>query len=58
MVSLQKIIEYRTGDEQELKFFTHSIQCLSAMTQYHIPWKCWMITSFDVEYGREIGSGG
>ena len=58
MVSLQRILEEGLVDDRELKFVSRSVRYLSAMVRHKMERKSWMITSFDVEYGREIGSGG
>jgi hypothetical protein len=62
IVSLKKIIEERSGGDRELDFFRTSVLLLSAMTRYkdlkNFRRESWMITSFDIEFGREIGSGG
>jgi hypothetical protein len=58
MISLQKILEGRSGGDRELKFFSRSVRYLSAVSEHQTRLESWMITSFDVEYGREIGSGG
>ena len=58
MVSLTKIIEERSGGDRELKFFSCCVGYLSAMSRRPIRRESWMITSFDIEFGSEIGSGG
>ena len=58
-MSLQKIIDERSGGDRELRFFSNTIRCLSAMGNHrHLRRESWMITSFDIEFGIEIGSGG
>jgi hypothetical protein len=58
MVSLQRILEERSAGDRELQFISSSVRYLSAMSGHHMRRESWMITSFDIEYGREIGSGG
>jgi hypothetical protein len=58
MISLQKILEERSAGDRELEFFSRSVRYLSAVSGYPTRRESWMITSFEVEYGREIGSGG
>jgi hypothetical protein len=57
-ISLQKILEERSGGDRELEFVSHSVRYLSLTSRHHMRRQSWMITSFDIEYGREIGSGG
>lgn len=62
IVSLRTIIEERLGGDRELDFFRTSVRLLTEMTRYkdlkNFRRESWMITSFDIEFGREIGSGG
>jgi hypothetical protein len=58
MVSLTQIIEERSGGDRELEFFSRCVGYLSAMSRRQIQRESWMITSFDIEFGSEIGSGG
>jgi len=57
-ISLQKILEERSGGDRELEFVASSVRYLSIASRHHMRRESWMITSFDIEYGREIGSGG
>jgi hypothetical protein len=58
MVSFTRYLEERSGGDRELEFFSRCIRYLSVKSGRQIQRKSWMITSFDVESGREIGSGG
>jgi hypothetical protein len=58
MVSLQRSFEQRPGGEREHRFFSHGVQYLSTMSGRRVYVEDWMITSFDVEFGPVIGSGG
>jgi len=58
MVSLQKNFERLPGGIRERRFFMHSLQYLTTASGPQISVKKWMITSFDVEFGSEIASGG
>jgi hypothetical protein len=58
MISIQKILEERSGGDRELDFFSRSLRYLSTMSGHQIRRESWMITSFDIEFGHEIGSGG
>ena len=58
MVSLQRSLQQLLGGDRERRFFSHSIKYLSTASGRQIAVENWMITSFDVEFGPEIGSGG
>ena len=58
MVSLQRILEERSAGDRELQFISSSVRYLSTISGHRMRRESWMITSFDIEYGREIGSGG
>jgi hypothetical protein len=59
LISLLKIVEEQAAGERELRFFRNSVSCLSAISNpKNLQREPWMITSFDIEFGREIGSGG
>jgi len=57
MVSLQRRSQ-TTGSDAEKRFLTRAHQNLSAATGEQMKVESWMITSYDVEFGRKIGSGG
>jgi hypothetical protein len=58
MASLQRHLEERSATDQELHFFSHSLQYLSTYSGQHVKLEDWMVTPFDVEFGRHIGAGG
>lgn len=58
MVSLQRILNEHPEGDQERSFFLRSLLYLSAASGRKIQRENWMITSFDIELGPEIGSGG
>ena len=58
VVSLQKKIEELPRTDREHGFISHSIRYLSTLSGRQIRAESWMITSLDVEFGSEIGSGG
>jgi hypothetical protein len=60
MVSLTRNLEERSlaGGDRELEFFSRCVRYLPLISGRQIQRETWMITSFDVEFGREIGSGG
>ena len=58
MISLQRRLENVTKRDAEYDFLTHSVRYLSTNSGRQVPVENWMITSLDVEFGPEIGSGG
>ena len=58
MTSLEKFIVQRLGDARERQFFSHSLNYLSIVSGHHVVLENWMITSYEVEFMSEIGSGG
>ena len=58
MVSLQRHIQANTATDQELNFFSHSLRYLSTYSGQQVVAEDWMVTAFDVEFGRQIGAGG
>jgi hypothetical protein len=44
--------------DRERQFFSSSLQRLSTASGTQVQFENWMITSFEVEFGVEIGSGG
>jgi hypothetical protein len=58
MLSLRRKLEQQSLGTRERQFFSHSIRYLSTMSGRQVRAENWMITSFEVEFGPEIGSGG
>ena len=58
IATLQRCVNERRGDQEELRFLTHSLQYLKTASGQHVDLKPWTITSFDVEFGSLIGVGG
>jgi hypothetical protein len=59
IVSLQRRLDDRSLDEiRERSFFSHSLQYLKTTSGRQIEVHDWMITSYEVEFGDEIGAGG
>jgi hypothetical protein len=59
MVSLQRRLDEQTADSPlEQTFYSSILRYLSTKSGRHIEIQDWMITSYDVEFGYEIGSGG
>ena len=47
-----------SDEDQERRFFTHTLQYLTTSSGRQVEIEDWMITSYEVEFGHEIGSGG
>jgi hypothetical protein len=58
MVSLQKRLETGSDEDQERRFYAHALRYLTTASGRHVEMEDWMITSYEVEFGHEIGSGG
>ena len=58
IVSFTRYLEEHSGGNREQEFFSRCIRYLSVKGGRRVRRESWMITSFDVELGREIGSGG
>ncbi|KAF7982535.1 hypothetical protein HWV62_28162 [Athelia sp. TMB] len=58
MVSLQRRLSDRTSSRRELQFFKHSLHYLFTISGSQVTLEDWMITSYEVEFGPEIGVGG
>jgi len=58
LISLQRILDQLPREDRERRFISHSVRYLSTISGRLMPVERWTITSFDVEFGREIGSGG
>jgi hypothetical protein len=59
IVSLQRRLDDRSLDgTRERTFFSYSLQYLQTTSGRQIEVHDWMITSYEVEFGHEIGSGG
>lgn len=58
MVSLQKRLQNGSDSDRERQFFSQSLHCLSTASGCQVQLEDWMITSFEVDFGKEIGAGG
>ncbi|KAF7339029.1 Kinase-like protein [Mycena venus] len=58
MVSLQKQLNNQSIDRAEQKFYTHTLEYLTSRSGKVVKVEDWMIASFEVDYGEEIGAGG
>ena len=58
IVSLQRQLKTGSDQDREQQFFAHTLQYLTTCSGRQIEMEDWMITSYEVEFGHEIGSGG
>jgi hypothetical protein len=59
MTSLQKFVTERLCDERDRHFFSSTLDYLAEVSGKHIKdIESWIVTTFEVEFGPEIGSGG
>lgn len=57
MVSLQKHLQTVSDEDQERQFFTHALRYLTTSSGRQVELEDWTVTSYEVEFGHEIGSG-
>jgi hypothetical protein len=58
MVSLHRHLAQQHGVDRERAFFTHSLQLLTTVSGKQVDLSSWTITSYEVEFKRQIGYGG
>jgi len=58
MVSLQRRLDYQSDGDRERRFFSHALRLLITSSDCQVQMESWMITSYEVEFGLKIGSGG
>ncbi|KAJ7761711.1 kinase-like domain-containing protein [Mycena metata] len=58
MVSIQKQLNHHNVDRAEQTFYTHTLEYLTSTSGQNVEVEDWMISSFEVDYGPEIGKGG
>lgn len=58
MVSLQRRLDQMAGGDRERQFYVRTMRYLASASGRAIDMKDWMITTYDVEFEHEIGSGG
>jgi hypothetical protein len=58
MVLLQRRLNHSFDDDREREFFSHTLRYLTTMSGRQVEIENWMITSYEVEFGPQIGSGG
>jgi hypothetical protein len=58
MVSLEHRLREGSDEDVERRFFTHTLRYLTTSSGRQVEMEDWMVTSYEVEFGQEIGSGG
>ena len=58
MVSLERRLQIGSDEDREQQFFRCVLEHLKIASGRHVEIEKWMITSYEVEFGDEIGSGG
>jgi hypothetical protein len=58
MASIQRRLQMGLDNGGERQFLTHTLQYLTTSSGRQVDMEDWMITSYEVEFEHEIGSGG
>ena len=58
MVSLQCCLDHGADGDREWQFFSHTLKYLTTVSGRQVEMQNWMITSYEVEFRPQIGSGG
>jgi hypothetical protein len=58
IVSLQRRLDSCSDGSRERQFFSHVLLYLTTSSGLRIELQNWMVTSYEVEFGPKIGSGG
>ena len=58
LAAIKKRLNVRLGGERERTFLERSMQYLSTASGCQVQVEDWMITSYEVEFGQQIGAGG
>jgi hypothetical protein len=58
MVSLEHRLRAGSDEDVERRFFMHTLRYLTTSSGRQVEMEDWMVTSYEVEFGQEIGSGG
>jgi hypothetical protein len=58
MVSLQRRLDHISDGDHERQFFSHALRYLVTSSGRQVEMESWMITSYEVELGPRISSGG
>ena len=58
MALLQRRLRTGADEDAERQFFAHTLRYLTTSSGRHVELEDWTVTSYEVEFGHEIGSGG
>ncbi|KAJ6595916.1 kinase-like domain-containing protein [Mycena sp. CBHHK59/15] len=58
MVSIERKLDGRRMNDPEHRFYSHTLQYLTSTSGKQVKVEDWMISTFDIDYGPEIGVGG
>ena len=58
VVSLEHRLREGSDEDVERRFFMHTLRYLTTSSGRRVEMEDWMVTSYEVEFGQEIGSGG
>ena len=58
VVSLEHRLREGSDEDVERRFFMHTLRYLTTSSGRQVEMEDWMVTSYEVEFGQEIGSGG
>lgn len=58
MIALQRHVEKGLGGDREQMFYRNALASLSTASKITVQLEDWMVTSYDVEFKHQIGSGG
>jgi len=58
MISLQKRLQTQSDDSSERQFFAHTLRYFTTASGRQVELEDWTITSYEVDFAHEIGSGG
>jgi hypothetical protein len=58
MASLQRRLRTGTDEDAERQFYAHTLRYLTTSSGHHVELEDWTVTSYEVEFEHEIGSGG
>jgi hypothetical protein len=58
IVSLRRRLDGLLDSDRERRFFSHVLRYLMTTSGLRVELQNWMVTSYEVEFGQKIGSGG
>jgi hypothetical protein len=58
MVTLQRRLDHGSDGDRERQFFSRTLEYLTTISGNQVDIKDWTVTSYEVDFGPQIGSGG